>query len=163
MCEPPSPWLLGGLRLLFLLPKDPFPKRLHDGEAAEPPVSLRVPAGTRCSRPPASRGLPASALLQPALVLEAAGLNVSVWVFFSLLGFLLLLLLQKELGSRNVCKRQRDLPVHLCEGPVPAHQGTCANSPFFYFSALFQRKRLHSLLSANAAATARSAQLSRVS
>lgn len=87
MCDPPSLWLLGALWFLFLLPKDSFPKSSQDSEAAELQVSLQVPEESGRNEPPASRGLMASALLQPFLFLEVASLKILG--FSSLLVFLL--------------------------------------------------------------------------
>lgn len=134
--------------------KRPIPK-ITPGQG-----SFKTPgAGSGRSKPHASWGFMASALLQPSLFLEGAGLKV---LGFSSVLISLLLLLQKEPCSRNVCKRQRHLPV---QGACPSLPGKLHKLPFFSWSraVLLQRKCLHSLLSANTATVIPSLQFSCVS
>lgn len=118
---------------LFLLLKVTFPGSSQDSKAAKPQVSLQVPEGTGSNEPPASRGRMASVPLQPSLFLEVDSLRGLG--FSSLL--VLLLLLQKELGRRNVFKRQRHLPQHICAGSPPRE---CAQTLLFYSLAGVQQR-----------------------
>lgn len=110
-----------------MLLKATFPKSSQDSKAAKPQVSLQVPEGSGCIEPPASRGLLASVLLQPSLFLEVDSLRGLGFFFF--ISFFIII--AEGIGRRNLFKRQRHLPVHLCRQPVPACQGNLHKLSFF--------------------------------
>lgn len=110
----------------------PVPKVAQDSEAAKPQVSLQVPEGSGCKEPPASRGLVASALLQPSLFLETASLK--------LLGFSSLLVFYyyyyyycRRSWVAGMCVKDKAPSSTFVQGARPSLPGNLHKLPFFIF------------------------------